>query len=266
MTTRTPFLIGISYASRAGKDTAAEALCRDLGFVRVGFADKLKELALACDPIVTHGAAQVNRLDNTKLNWIVKGMGGWEKAKDTYPEVRRFLENLGTGCRDVFGADFWVDQLLAGVDSDRVVVADVRFANEAEAIRAKGGKIIKINRPGFPARPFERELEDYDFDEVFENDRGIVELQATVVAWVKNQIQVAERKPTIVEAAGLSGQPLYNPEGTTGLVVRGEPLLFTSPVPSPSPEVLAKIIHPDVVVLNADTGEPVEPVTELVTA
>lgn len=219
MTTRTPFLIGISYASRAGKDTAAEALCRDLGFVRVGFADRLKELALACDPIVTHGAAQVNRLDNTKLNWIVKGMGGWEKAKDTYPEVRRFLENLGTGCRDVFGADFWVDQLLAGVDSDRVVVADVRFANEAEAIRAKGGKIIKINRPGFPARPFERELEDYDFDEVFENDRGIVELQATVVAWVKNQIQVAERKPTIVEGAGLSGRPIYNPEAITGLTM-----------------------------------------------
>lgn len=209
--TRTPFLIGISYASRSGKDTAAGALCRDLGFVRAGFADLLKDLALECDPIVTHGPAMVNRTDNTKLSWIVKGGGGWEQAKDTFPEVRRFLENLGTGCRKVFGADFWVDRLLDNVGSDRVVVADVRFLNEAEAIRAKGGKIIKINRPGFAARPFERELEQFDFDEVFENDRGIVDLQADVVAWAKNQIQVAGREPNPEPAPVRVGD--FPPEG-----------------------------------------------------
>ena len=46
-------IVGITGYAQHGKDTAAQVLVTEFGFVRVGFADALKELALAVNPIVT---------------------------------------------------------------------------------------------------------------------------------------------------------------------------------------------------------------------
>lgn len=186
-----PFIVGIGHRARVGKDTAASALCASLGFVQRGFADPLKALALECDPIISPGQTMVNQLNNTRLKWIIQGLGGWEKTKDTYPEARRFLQNLGVGARKVFGENFWIDQAFNELGTEPVVFADVRFENEVEAIRSRGGVVIDIVRavPPTVAHVSETELDGFDFDEVFVNDQGIAELQATVVAWVKNRME-----------------------------------------------------------------------------
>lgn len=195
MTTK-PFIIGIGHVQRVGKDVAASALQRELGFTRYGFADQLKELSMAADPMVTATTRNVNvQIGHGKLSWVVGGMG-WEGAKDTYPEVRRFLQNLGSGARATFGEDFWVDQLFAKINrmnSARIVIPDVRYVNEVAAIKNAGGYVIRVNRPGAKAFGHESETELMNFtgwDEEFDNDREIDYLEKNVVSYVKNLIDV----------------------------------------------------------------------------
>jgi hypothetical protein len=64
---------------------------------------------------------------------------------------RQILQRFGTeACRHTFGDDFWEKVLWANhrnMDYD-LVIDDVRFPNEAEAILRKGGIMIEIIRPG----------------------------------------------------------------------------------------------------------------------
>lgn len=197
-------IVGIGYRKRRGKDTGADALVRDLGFVKVGFADALKRLALETNPIVvTEPAFENVRHGHNTLRYLVEHVG-WEYAKDHYPQVRLFLQQLGTGARTVFGDDFWIgkwyEQALAlGGD---VVVPDVRYRNEAEYIKEAGGFLIRIDRPvshlGSDGHPSETELDGFDgWDAVIANDGSIVDLEREIVkvvrgARVANQIDAGE--------------------------------------------------------------------------
>lgn len=145
MTDRT---IGLTGKARSGKSTVAEILRRDHGFTVVSFADTLRDMALAIDPLIQAPiTGQVWRLSEV-VKW-----GGWERAKDIYPEVRRFLQRLGTeGVRDHLDQDAWVRAWSVKVgcisDAGDVVAADVRFPNEAAAvIRGFGGEVWRIERP-----------------------------------------------------------------------------------------------------------------------
>lgn len=63
------------------------------------------------------------------------------------------------------------------------IITDVRFPNEAEAIKARKGILIKINRPnntietsGIQQHPSEIALDDYQFDYTIENEGTIEDL------------------------------------------------------------------------------------------
>ena len=45
-------IIGLSGFARSGKDEAAKVLVEEFGFKRVGFADKLREVLYALNPLV----------------------------------------------------------------------------------------------------------------------------------------------------------------------------------------------------------------------
>ncbi len=199
-----PFIIGIGSVARVGKDTAAEGLCQNLAFKRIGFADRLKAVALEADPLVTASVQTMNvNIGHGRLKWVVGGMG-WEQAKNVYPEVRRFLQELGLGARKVFGKTFWIDQaMLEATGHERVVFSDVRFINEAEAIRAAGGFVVRVNPPGYVGKGHvsETELDGFDFDEEFNNDGSIVELQEDIVAWVRNKLETQEKQLKLGEAS-----------------------------------------------------------------
>lgn len=142
-------IVGLVGRARSGKSTAAEALVREHGFVSIGFADALKDLALRVNPKVNDGCTLAEVVE-----WH-----DWDYAKKGTHEVRRFLQELGTGVRDI-EPDFWIyawDRAVQNAIADGkcpgVVVPDVRFANEASALRDRKWTqadclLIRITRPG----------------------------------------------------------------------------------------------------------------------
>jgi hypothetical protein len=193
-----PRLVGITGKKRAGKDTAAAALIEH-GFTRVGFADAVKESALILDPIVQctmeecwgygYGgeAYSYNEAgDGERLSDVV-GVIGWERAKDEYPEVRAFLQRHGDGTRRVLGDDVWVNTWGGRVElvDGPVVVPDVRYLNEAEHVRALGGLVIRIERPGLTAddgHVSETEQDHIVPDVTITNSGDVSDLHRKVVA------------------------------------------------------------------------------------
>lgn len=163
-------LIGLSGYARAGKDTAAQVL-RTEGWERIAFADKLREFLLRLDPGVRDNGHKLVRVSDVITTF------GWDGYKETIysEEIRGLLQRLGTECgRQLIDDNVWVDATFANLNPDgRYAVTDCRFVNEAEAVRTRGGKMIRIERPGVgPANSHasETSLDDYDFDAVIVND------------------------------------------------------------------------------------------------
>ena len=129
-------ILGITGLAGAGKDTVGSYLVSNYGFTRYAFADKLKDIALQADPYL-YG-------ETDTLKELVDRVG-WEKAKEN-TSVREFLQNLGHGARQVFGDNFWIDQILNQDLPWLTVITDVRYENEFTGVRQHGGYIIRVNR------------------------------------------------------------------------------------------------------------------------
>jgi hypothetical protein len=181
-----PTLIGLTGYAGSGKDEAAKGLLR-AGFTRVSFADGVRDLAVKIDPLVTMAGGY--RLDGLVAE------EGWHKAKQN-PDVRRLLQNIGTGVRDVIGPDAWVDCAESKVweCGTDVVITDTRFPNEVEYIHANEGKIVRITRPGVgPVNNHisETAIDDIEADHTIINDGTPEELQAKLVAYAESLASVA---------------------------------------------------------------------------
>lgn len=177
MTSGLPDVIGFAGRARSGKDTAAAALVR-LGWRRVAFADRLRDAVAAIDPLVG---------DGLRLSALFAAGETWEsvKAGPYAGEVRRLLQRTGTEMgRDLFGPRFWVDQLDRTVrPGERVVVSDVRFTEEADWVRSRGGMTVLVSRPGQPAVGGHRsEYCALAADVSVTNDRTVADLHAAVLA------------------------------------------------------------------------------------
>jgi hypothetical protein len=161
--------------ARSGKDSFAEQLVGAHGYTRLAFADPLKEMALAVNPIVPTGYRVYVRLAP-----LVADVG-WEYAKDTYPEVRRLLQEMGQRVRDLDGA-FWVRALLRRAVTVRgpIVVTDVRYPNELHAMRRAGFTVLRIERPGVADMAHESEtaLGSHLADGIIENTGSLAQLRA----------------------------------------------------------------------------------------
>lgn len=158
-------LIGLSGYARSGKDTVAEMLW-PFGYVRRSFATPLKDAVYALDPLVGQ--------DMTERVAALVDEYGWDEVKVGVPEARRLLQRMGTEVgRVLFGEDFWVERAFASLRPGAAYVfADCRFPNEAKAIRAAGGQVWRVERPGvgpITDHPSETSLDDWDFDLVLDN-------------------------------------------------------------------------------------------------
>jgi len=161
-------LIGLSGYAQSGKDTAA-AVLREVGYERIAFADTLRSAVYALNPLMP---------DGRRVQDVVDEMG-WDRAKVNFTEIRTLLQKMGTEVgRNLLGENIWVDTALAGLDQSRkYVVTDCRFPNEADAIRSRGGIVLRIARTGVTKandHPSETSLDNYDFDGILVND-GTVE-------------------------------------------------------------------------------------------
>jgi hypothetical protein len=113
---------------------------------------------------------------------------GWEQAK-TIPEVRILLQRFGTEAgRELHGEDVWISKTLDNLpDGSKVVIPDVRYPNEADAIRASGGTVVRIERPGYASvnsHISESAMDDYSFDGVILNDKDVESLREEAAKYV----------------------------------------------------------------------------------
>lgn len=170
-------IIGISGYARSGKDTIAGILAAD-GFARIAFADAIREALYRVNPMV-----ELKDGSLTDLALVVDDRG-WEVAK-TLPEVRGYLQRLGTEVgRDMMGEDVWVNVVLRRmVAGENYVITDVRYPNEATAIVRAGGRVWRVERPGFgPANSHvsETSMDGWICDAVIVNDGSLEDLERKV--------------------------------------------------------------------------------------
>ena len=177
-------LIGLSGLKRSGKDTVASILESNYGFSRLAFADKLREALLMLNPFVVDTDGRMYApLQNLVDIW------GWEGLKTThwYPEIRRLLQRGGTEMgRNTISPEVWVTPImhqyaLLNQGNVRVAISDVRFSNEAKAIRHNGGIIIEVQRTGVES-PDSHPSEAINFepDFVLDNNSTLEDLESKV--------------------------------------------------------------------------------------
>jgi hypothetical protein len=130
-------LVGVTGKARSGKDTLAKFLVNNHGFKRVAFADALKEVValIANEPVHLYHD-EVHK----------------ETLSEALEQTRRWaLQAMGVAARESLGPDVWVRRAMRQWRADGcqpTVISDVRFDNEAEAIKQAGGIIVEMVRPG----------------------------------------------------------------------------------------------------------------------
>lgn len=141
-------IIGFTGLKGSGKDTAGAYLVEKYGFTRISFADKLKQSAAACFGI--NPGAWDHLKNKTNAFVEVKIYIDPLPTEVASITVREFLQRYGTEAhRDIFGPDFWVKEALNFDWSEGdYVFTDVRFPNEAEAIKERRGYVIQVTRKG----------------------------------------------------------------------------------------------------------------------
>lgn len=173
-------VVGLSGYAQAGKDTAATIL-KPYGYSRRAFADNLRNSLYALNPIINVGKMGI------RLNGLIDKYG-YEQTKMKYTEFRALLQRMGTEVgRDILGQNIWVDSVMNTLDEGNYVFTDCRFPNEAAAVKQYGGKMIRINRPGFKPinnHPSETSLDNYDFDAIIDNDGDIETFEKKLLAVV----------------------------------------------------------------------------------
>lgn len=128
-------IIGICGAAGAGKDTVAMRLANAHGFRRIAFADPLYEML----EVFTGMHEELLRDRVTKeavIGWIGKS-------------PRHLLQTLGTEWgRKHVADDIWIKIAIQRArQTANVTIPDVRFDNEAKAIRDAGGSVWLVERP-----------------------------------------------------------------------------------------------------------------------
>lgn len=173
-------IIGLTGYAQSGKDTVAKILVEQHGFTRIAFADKIREFLYETNPMFDSIAGEPMfvkaRVDRD----------GWEEAKKS-PHIRRLLQNSGVAARKLFGDDFWINQSLSGLKlfgGTNYVITDVRFENEAEAIKKYDtSQLWRVKRNGVDpvnAHVSESQMDGYRVDQIITNNGSIHDLETLV--------------------------------------------------------------------------------------
>lgn len=201
-----PLLLGLHGRKGSGKDTVATVIEQwALGnyvFVKRGFADLLKwsVARLFWPEISMQGAVAWADEAKNDEDWRVYLRHEWAPDIVARVTLRQFLQRAGTEAhRDIFGPNFWVDQLLPLDEKERLrewmrtsplapeiqVITDLRFENEAERIHELGGHVILVDadeRQGVneDSHSSEKRLPAEMIDFVFYNNGTVHELHEDV--------------------------------------------------------------------------------------
>lgn len=183
-----PRIVGFAGRIGAGKDTAAEALW-PRGWKKVAFSDAVWAAVVALDANLGGGLRVSHALNDETI----------ETAKRTEPEFRRLAQRMGTEVgRRLIGETVWLDALERRLDSlpdcPGVCVSGVRFDNEAQWIRQRGGLVIEVLRaeregvdPSNGTHASETGLTQEFVDWNIRNDASVPELHDRILEIVLGQ-------------------------------------------------------------------------------
>ena len=166
------FIFGLCGNAGTGKDSALEYLKYNpysSPILKMAFADPIRDIG------EIFGFTREQMTDR-KLKETEDPFWGFSP--------RTFMQKVGTEMfRNCLRDDIWIKLLerrikdldnKLGADPSMIFVTDVRFPNEAEAIKKMGGYIIKIKREGFSKsgenlHPSEKFIDQMEADYVIEN-------------------------------------------------------------------------------------------------
>lgn len=134
-------IIGLIGFKKVGKSTAAKHL-ESRGFNRINFKDALIDEMKKNFPDTLRELSDVYALTVEEL------------FDQKPPAMRGLMMNYGTEVRRGDNGSYWTDQWNKSVSlssQSSIVVDDVRFLNEAQAVKDRGGILIRLTRPDIPS-------------------------------------------------------------------------------------------------------------------
>ena len=140
-------IIAFGYSKRAGKDTCGKFLDSFLRVERPGlkvkkisFASKLKDISY-----------QLYGWANLQPGVYYETEAGAKIKEVVLPKLgkspRQLWIEVGNKMREVYTGT-WLDYALNGVAADIIIITDLRFRNEGNAVIDAGGLCYEVDRPG----------------------------------------------------------------------------------------------------------------------
>ncbi len=177
-------ILGLCGRAGSGKTTIAEHLVDRMGFVKVSFKDALVAEMRERLPRTLDAIAQLypNKLDED--TYSIDAL-----FKNKPPIMRALMQEYGTEVRRGDDPQYWVDKWYKSLPEGDVVVDDVRFLNEADAVRLVGGAIVKIERDGLVTMNHVSELDvdKIEHDYVVNNSGRIIDALVEINKIVNNE-------------------------------------------------------------------------------
>ena len=205
-------IIGLSGHIGSGKDTVANIIKKidyEKKWQTKKFAYKLKQIASILTGIPAN-KFEDQEFKKTYLGkeWMIQTKIDHTIIKNGEPSkveviskmtVRDLLQKLGTeAMRNGLHPDVWVNALMSDYkktkDKDEEysypnwIITDVRFPNEYDAIKSKGGIVVRVNRDVKTEEPkhiSETALDDYQFDYVINNNGSMEDLIVKCSLFIK---------------------------------------------------------------------------------
>lgn len=188
-------LIGLVGLIGSGKDTVADRMVQQHGFVRDSFAKSLKD---ATANIFGWPREMLEGQTKESREWRETSDEFWSKKFKKEITPRWVLQHFGTEvCRGNMLDSIWIDSFVARYQGEKTVISDTRFVNEIKVIREQGGQIVLVKRGEVPSR---EEMQasgahqsEWDwigckFDHVLDNNGTIDQLHEKVDALI-HQLQ-----------------------------------------------------------------------------
>jgi dephospho-CoA kinase len=170
-------IIAFTGKKQTGKSTAAGYLSYRYKYERINFKDALTaEIKERFMPLLI----QILNIERMRVASPVRRPNTIEELFVFKPPlVRTLMQCYGTDVRRKDDPDYWVKRWYEKIDEcdkDIIVVDDVRFPNEAQAVRSLGGRIYRIERDitslgqKIDMHASETEMDKIKVDEVIDNN------------------------------------------------------------------------------------------------
>ena len=173
-------LIGITGHKFSGKSTVARLLHNATGYKVRSFATPLKKMVCALVGCTMDDLEDYDYKENTEVPEHL-----WAYCANGKHTIRALMQGLGDLMRKE-NPDVFIECTLNSKDD--FLVSDCRFPNEAKAVKARGGIVIKVVRPDVKAsdsHQSETKIDEIEPDYTIWNDTTLENLVLNVDSLVR---------------------------------------------------------------------------------